>query len=225
MAKMTEVELAEKVVDWLEGKDWDVYQEVQFRQGSKVADIVAVSPMPEPEDIWIIECKTSYGLAVLEQADRWDVSYRSVAVPFARYRARTWIGVAKNYYKVGIIEVFEDISITEKLKPPESQRGNNFLQKKYIKKLSALHKTYAKAGSKGGKHLTPYKESIIAVKEFIRNNPGCSTREIVDSLGALHYSHKSSAKGNLRTALMNYESDWCATFGSPYERPTKFILK
>ena len=227
MAKITEIELAEQVIDWLESKGWDVYQEVQFRQGSKVADIVAIPQMPEceePEDLWIIECKTSYGLAVLDQANRWDVSCRSVAVPFARHRARSWIGVARNYYKVGIIEI-DNGRVEEILKPSENRwTVNSYQQKKYIKSLSELHKTYAKAGSKSGNHLTPYKKSMIAIKEFIKNNPGCSTKEIVDSLGKLHYSHETSAKGNLRTALMNYESDWCAVYGSPYERPTKFAI-
>lgn len=219
MTKKTEIEIAEQVVDWLEGRSWDVYQEVQFSTMGKVADIVAVGG----EELWIVECKTSFGLAVLDQAYSWHVSMRSVAVPFSRNRVQSWMDVARDYYQVGIIEIYED-SVDELIEPPYMQRNFEY-QKTLLKQLSEEHKTFAKAGSQAGSHLTTYKASMILVKEFIEKNPNCSVIEIVNALGKLHYSHETSAKGNLRTALLHYEKDWVEVSSKPLSHPNRFTIK
>ena len=219
MAKITEIELAEQVVDWLEGRGWDVYQEVQFHQMSKVADIVAVGG----EEIWIVECKTSFGLAVLDQAYSWHVAMRSVAVPYSRNRVQSWMDVAKDFYQVGIIEVHGGV-VDEAIEQPYMQRNFEY-QKTLLKHLSDEHKTFANAGSKSGSHLTVYKASMLLVKEFITNNPNCSAIEIVNALGKLHYSHEQSAKGNLRTALVAYEKDWVEVSSKPFTHPYRFTIK
>jgi len=220
MAKKTEIQIAEQVVDWLEGRGWDVYQEVQFHQMSKVADIVAVGG----EELWIVECKTSFGLAVLDQAYSWHVTMRSVAVPFTRTRrVQSWLDVARDYYQVGVIEV-DTGTVTEIIEPPYMQRNFEY-QKTLLKYLSEDHKTFAKAGSKSGSHLTVYKKSIILVKEYISKTPNCSAIEIVNDLGKLHYSCEASAKGNLRTALVAYEKDWVEVSSKPYTHPYRFIIK
>ena len=70
--------LAELVVNWLESQKWDVYQEVQIETYGKIADIVAVLG----NLVWIIECKKSLSLSVMEQAYRWRryANFTSVAV-------------------------------------------------------------------------------------------------------------------------------------------------
>lgn len=65
----SETDLAEKVVEWLQAQQWEVFQEVQLDSFGRIADIVAVSgPL-----LWVIECKTSQSFAVFEQAFQWKM--------------------------------------------------------------------------------------------------------------------------------------------------------
>ena len=96
-----EADLAKVVVSWLNEQHWDVYQEVQIHGFGGVADIVAVQgPL-----VWVIECKTSLSLTVMEQASVWRVHFRSVAVPTGvRHHSRTAAyRVARLFFKVGVL--------------------------------------------------------------------------------------------------------------------------
>jgi hypothetical protein len=201
--KMKETELAQSVITWLQGQHWDVYQEVMFDHGSGVADIVAV----RNNILWIIECKTSYCLDVLEQAARWGTHYRSVAVPSSRSQRN--LHVAEFYYKVGVIYVRGN-DVQEMRTAPMYLHGTQGLRaaKRYKTALLELHKTYAPAGSKGGRHLTPYKLTMMEVRKVIENNPGCSIGFLYDQLGKMHYASKQSFMGSLLDALDKFE-DWC----------------
>ena len=69
--KITEADLGEKLILWLERNGWEVYQEVQFRGYGGIADIVAVRNKPGGSGdkiMWIIELKKSLSLKVMEQA-------------------------------------------------------------------------------------------------------------------------------------------------------------
>ena len=197
---MNETELAASVVSWLQEQHWEIYQEVQYGYMGRVADIVA----RRGDILWIIECKTSYCFCVLEQATRWPVHYRSIAVPWARtprdYR------VALNYYQVGVLEV-EHNSVEEIIDAPLCVRHHKEA-KRIVSSLIDLHKTYALAGSRSGNHLTPYKHTMIEVRKVIENNPGCTIGFLYDQLGKQHYSSKDSFKGNLLKALEDFEK-WC----------------
>lgn len=74
---MKETELAKSIILYLEGHGWDVYQEALI-QGN-IADIVATFG----KLTWIIECKTSLSLKLLEQASAWGgkVNFISIAIP------------------------------------------------------------------------------------------------------------------------------------------------
>ena len=61
----TERELAAPVVEWLSAQHFEVYQEVELH--SRVADIVAV----DGKRVWVIECKRTMSLDLLDQANRW----------------------------------------------------------------------------------------------------------------------------------------------------------
>lgn len=197
---MREIDLAAVIVAWLVEQHWDVYQEVQFGNYGGVADIVAV----RNKILWIIETKTKYGFDVLQQASGWPVHYRSIGIPFSRNRDYR---VAVNYYRVGIIEV-DDWGAKEIVEAPLFAK-NHETAKRYILKLTELHKTYALAGSQSGHHLTPYKHTMIDVRRFIEMHPGCTVKDIYSDLGSLHYSSASSFKGNLVKALCQFEQSWC----------------
>ena len=201
---MKETELAKSVIAWLSDQHWDIYQEVQFTAGSSIADIVAV----KHGIMWIIECKMSYGFTVLQQASQWLAHYRSVAVPSETYHHHRDYSVAKYYYRVGILEVnTKHDDVWEIIKPPIMYRENDLI-KKYRARLTELHKTFAPAGSRGGQHLTPYKETMMDVRKAIEINPGCTIKDLYQSLGKMHYSSADSFKGNLIKALNDFEP-WC----------------
>lgn len=206
-AGKSEQELAERVVAWLEEQHWDVYQEVQPYRSGHIADIMAV----RAGYLWVIECKTSFGFVVLEQANGWRVHYRSVAVSMlkSQTRSRPGIGAAEHYYKVGVIEVGPR-GVRETINAP-LQRHFHRNAKEYIRKLKPEHKKFAQAGSANGGHYTPYNATIANVRAYIDRNPGCTLKEIIDHLGKMHYASDRSAMGSLKMALARWESGWCRT--------------
>ena len=219
---MKETDLAPVLVAWLEAQHWEVYQEVQFRRGGAVADIVAV----RGSLVWIIELKTSLTLKVMEQAAAWPVQFRSAAINWGKADRRMAYRVAKEFFKIGVLElnpVYSDLSggVHEVVVAP-IMRENHTQAKSLIPKLTDLHKTFAPAGSRSGRNLTPYKQTMIAVKEFIEDHPGCTAREIYDELGKLHYANGASTRANLVRSLRIYE-DWAIV--DEESRPIKFSAR
>ncbi|NOS56465.1 MAG: hypothetical protein HOP37_09460 [Cyclobacteriaceae bacterium] len=200
---MSESELAAPLVAWLQDQNWDVYQEVQFRQRGGVADIVAV----RNGIVWIIETKTSYSFKVLDQASSWPVHFRSVAVPKTFSDKRDY-RVARFYYLVGVIEISSGGRIEEIVRPPVFTKNKKAVND-YKQQLTELHKTFASAGSKSGHHLTPYKQTILEVRRVIDENPGCTIKFLYQMLGSMHYANGPSFRGNLLKALCTFENDWC----------------
>lgn len=213
----TEADVARPVVAWLEEQHWDVYQEVQFsKYGGSVADIVAV----RHKLLWIIEVKKSLTLSVLEQAYRWPTPLRSIAVPKAQTPRRMANKLAKEYFKVGVIEVGQ--RVYEAISAPIQRGHYQHSIKYYLPKLKEEHKTFAEAGSTGRGHFTPYKQTIKWVKTFIKQNPSCTINDIYKDLGDCHYAGKASMKSNLQKALDMWEDDWCVV--DKTERPWKFSI-
>lgn len=197
-----ETDLAAKVVQWLQCHHWDVYQEVGHC--GRVADIVC----KQGPVLWVIECKTSLGLNVIDQAYDWrSFAHRvSVAVPappqgkrpprsrgIARYILRT--------FEIGLLIVsgasytsFEDSQVMEELHAPLHRRIIGGL----ADDLRAEQKTWAKAGSADGNHWTPFKATCREVQRYVADHDGCTLKEMVDSVNH-HYASTASAKGSLST--------------------------
>ncbi|KKL45046.1 hypothetical protein LCGC14_2359590, partial [marine sediment metagenome] len=72
--------------------------------------------------------------------------------------------------------------------------------KQIVERLSERHKTFARAGNADGKRWTPFQESAERVKQFIRDNPGCTMKELVNGV-RLHYASPSSARSNLASHI------------------------
>jgi hypothetical protein len=218
---MREVDLAAKVVAWLDDLGWDVYQEVQLYAQGRVCDIVATYG----HLIWAIECKVRTSIEVMYQAAYWPADKRSIAVPNIASNKITWEWekVAEYHYKVGVIRVGmgeENVGVREAvpapfIRQPKRERDN------YHKALTPLHKTYAQAGT-SGQHLTAYKVTMIRVREFIEKYQPCTVPQIVAKLGKMHYASESSAKGNLVKCLTLLE-DWAEVDTS--DRPFVFRIK
>jgi len=180
---MKEQVLAEKVIDYLHTNNWEVYQEVYV---GRVADIVAVKHNLS----WIIECKTSASLKVIEQAYAWNgyANYISVATPSTNY----FFNKVLLQYGIGSICMDSfDVYIINKAK------FERRLFKKDIKKyLCEEQKTYAKAGNNERKVFTPFIKTKIKIQEYIRNNNGCTLKQLVEEIEH-HYSSDQTAKQNI----------------------------
>jgi hypothetical protein len=209
MEKLKEVDLAVPVIAWLEEQHWEVYQEVQF--SSNRVDIAAV----RNNLLWAIECKTSMTFSVLEQAWRWPVHFRSVAVPASK-EERVFVYHIAKHLQVGVLTVGLDgwldgkqyIKVEEVVDAPLI-RLNHGYAKHLISKLLPEHKTSLAAGSAGGGYYTPYKATMDNVRRFIKEHPGCTLKDIMAGLDKYHYSNPTSAKTCIRKALADWESDWC----------------
>lgn len=214
-----ETELAQAVAAWLTEQHWDCYFEVQVYSLGRIADIVAVrGPV-----VYVIECKTSLSLKVLEQASLWRSHLRSIAVPKCKrgpYRSGDRKGayyLARRCLEIGVLEVSKRNLIdgsefwdVVQMVIPKLKRDYHPMAQQIRRALLPEHKTHVAPGSPSVEgRWTPYKSSIRSVRRFIRDNPGCTFREIGEELGKMHYANVGSAIGNLRQALMNWESDWC----------------
>jgi hypothetical protein len=213
---MKETELGELVIEWLqrERPDWEIFQEIRPTKyaGGHIADIVCLNA---EDHVWIIELKTTLNLTVIRQAYMWPVHYRSIAVPIAKRIATRdergwWYRHMKEKMEIGTIGVTEHGYVSEKYAPdgriPEFTGTID-----QIIEICRSGKTegFGQAGGKDGGHWTPYKESIKAVKPFIKANPGCTAKDIIANLGKLHYANEHSARTNLVTNLISVETSWC----------------
>jgi len=200
---MTEQELAKHIVKWLEEEGWEVYQEVSTGALSSIADIVAVKNGLS----WIVECKTRYGLRVLDQACRWlsynSANFISVAVSKTEKRA----GSASWYFHhdkgIGLITVDPGGYVKTSQKPKLIRTINTKSLNNIKNSLCEEHKHFAKAGSDKGGHYTPFKQTVNYVLKYIERHPGTTIKEMIDEVGSLHYSNPQSAKNSIAHYIRN----------------------
>lgn len=198
--KISEIELAERVVNWLKEQGWEIYQEVAF-MSSKIADIVAI----KDNQSWVIECKTSFGLKVLEQAFDWKVfaNYVSVAVPYRSIYKSKIANIILNDLKIGALLISvkgwdESRRVEEYLKPIFYDCGKINI----IKYLHNEQKTWAQAGSKSGNRYTKFKGTVNQIYEYLKLHPGSTLKEIIKNIHH-HYSKDSTAQSAISAWIRN----------------------
>lgn len=196
---MKEVELAEKVVAWLEVQHWDVFQEVQPNAFDRTADIVALSG----NLLWVIECKTSLSLALLEQAIRWRgyANFISIATPNPK-RGSRGSDAAKmflNHFGIGKITVrnrnYNAVSQDHNCKPKLNRQRSNTL----FNAITENHKTWAKAGNSEGIRWTPFQQTCHELANIVKQNPGICFKSAMEKLRH-HYVKDSTA----RSCMLGY---------------------
>lgn len=194
--KISEIEVAAKLVKWLMEQGWEVYQEVQLDYWTTV-DICAVKR--DEKIAWLIEVKTSINKILQRQVNRHRCHYThiSAAVPYPkRYTARRdeFIKELKNR-GIGFIHIHDsgEIEIVNECNPDKDK----FCLKNKNEKLFNLpeeYKTYCMAGSQHG-FLTPYKLTCLNIVDYVKEHPGCSLKEVV--LGVSH--HYKTDQGAIST--------------------------
>lgn len=185
--------LAELVVNWLESQKWDVYQEVQIETYGRVADIVAVLG----NLVWVIECKKSLSLSVMEQAYRWRRYSNFISVAVQRRKgtdSRLFATKVLRTFNVGMLTI--DLGcpsankISEIVRPALNRKG---LTARIKEKLSPIHKTFAKAGNSDGLRWTPFQQTSISIRREVEKCPGITMTELMNKIHH-HYSTESTAR-------------------------------
>ena len=189
MEKLSEIELAKPVVLYLKEHGWDVYQEVLIY--GKVADIVATFG----KLTWIIECKTSLSLKLLEQIYGWrgKANFLSIAIPSNSNPGEGFVKELLIRNKIGMLtinkyaeEVFEYIH-------PQLNRKTINIQK-FIK---PEHKIWAEAGSQHG-YYTPFQRTKQNIEYEIKNYPNGILFKYFIKLTEHHYASEATARSCLR---------------------------
>ncbi len=197
--KISEVELAKKIIEWLELNGWEVFQEVRKEQGQPTADIVA----RKENIVWVIETKTSFTLDVMEQADYWVGKANQVSIGIPSGVTKGW---KDHEFRTKVCEllgigilIFEHEPDTryrsfpdrvrEKLEPPKADK----CLYDWDKILKPEHKTYCEAGSTTSKHrFTPFRHTVDQLIVVVREQPGIVLKEAI-GLIKHHYKKDTTA--------------------------------
>lgn len=186
--KVSEVELAAKVVAWLETDSWDVYQEVDG------ADIVAV----RGSVLWVVECKLVLSFHVLEQAmcRRAQAHCVWVATPPRRQSSRV-VKKFCSYAGIGWISVSGGGDVHVQSRPEFNRHAS---AERLRRLLRPEQKTYAAAGSPTGRAWTPFKETCSSLLRLVRARPGIGLRDAMAEIKH-HYRNDSSARRTMADRL------------------------
>lgn len=190
----TEAALARVVVHWLESLQADVYQEVEHK--GSIADIVAV----RGPELTVIECKTSWSIALLSQALAWRSHAHKVymAGPISK---TTWqVRQLAQELGLGMLEVVvgdpdaEQSYARPRVNELVPSRRWNSRPLTLRSKLRPEHKTAAPAGHAGGGRWTPYRDTCAQILAIVTAQPGIAVRDCIAGTKH-HYATPASARG------------------------------
>lgn len=199
----SENELAKILTVWLRQDGWEVYEEISpYGNNGPRTDLVAT----RGRIIWVIECKRSFSLNVIEQASRWfdKAHFTSAAV----WQPKSSVGIMSQVaakFGFGLITVkindsrSEPFEVYEKGKSAFNRRANTAKIKamlNYDTKASGL------AGLGGKTFRTPFKQTCERISMIVRKSPGIELEEAA-RLAKHHYADDRKAKTNIINAISN----------------------
>ena len=192
----SEVELGRPVVRWLETRGWRVYCEVQPRNYGPVADIVATrGPL-----IWVVELKTRFGLAVIDQAAAWigRVHRVSIATPTTRNRSVVGCRLLESY-GVGWITVLgaDWASVVEPIYPRTCSRVQIESWRTCLAAIGRIALPVEAGTPSAAGRWTPFRQTCHRLTDYVRQHPGCRLKEAIEGISH-HYASAASARGSLR---------------------------
>lgn len=223
---MKETDLYAPVKAWLEHGGHTVYSEVQPKRfTSRRADVFATHGSIDT----VIELKTSLSLTLLDQCAGWGqyahLVYAAVPAPsrylyghlLNRYVPELGIKVMRDH-GIGLLYVDGD-KVYNVLRARLNRRIEPILRDS----LTEYHLTHSPdAGTNAGGHITPYRVTMLRVREFLEKMHDIYDRDsyslrvvdgwvTIDQILSKCETHYSSPKPSTVAALQNYESDWCET--------------
>lgn len=180
----SEADFARGIVASFRERGYTVYQEVAIYSGDKRADIVAVRR--DPQIVTVIETKLCLSLQLMEQCETWlpyaHRVYAAAPVRLTRFAERTLL-----HFGIGLLD-----------SEGEERVRARFLRKPpcvdvLLKKCIPEREDFAEAGNAKGEFWSPWKATCRAVAAFVAKYPGCSLKQIVESVNH-HYRSDSSAR-------------------------------
>mgnify|MGYP001591099230 FL=1 len=184
----SEIELAKPIISYLEEHGWSVYQEV-FING-RIADIVATFG----KLTYIIECKTSLSLKLLEQIYGWRgyANYISIAIPIKSNFCSGFVETFLIKEGIGAFTVDKYSEVYKKIEPKLNRKVIDI--SKFIK---PEHKFWAEAGSQKG-YYTPFQNTKRNIEYNIKKYPNGILFKDFLKLIEYHYRTESTARSCLR---------------------------
>lgn len=198
----SEAELAAVVIQWLEALGADVFQEVECSGG--VADIVA----RVGAELWIIETKVSWSLALLFQAmeRRRDAHRVFIAAPYARglrdaahVCRELGIGVLVVHLGSQGCDAGSGYDLPNVREEVPGQRWNR-RPVALAARLQPEHKTHARAGTNGGRW-TPFRRTCEQLACVVRETPGIALKAAIDAVKH-HYSTGAAARSHMASWIV-----------------------
>lgn len=198
--RVRETDIGAPIVAYLEQQGWDVYQEVKAAYGDPIADVVGVMEHGRARVVWVVECKTTLGLAVLDQALGWlgFAHYVSVAVPPTPCRSRhRAVDYLLKQNGIGWLSV----ALHDPPWPPEVNelQAPRLHRKAYVRKLldalNPAQKHLCPAGSTAGAW-TPFRQTCDALAREAKAQPGITLKAAVDAIRT-HYHSTQTARSCL----------------------------
>lgn len=190
--RLSETDVAQQVVAFLEEQGWEVYKEVQCPNRKVICDIYAVKRARDGavRESWAVEVKTHFGLDVMEQANTWmRYAHRaSIAVPRPKRRARAFGYKICATLGLGVIEV-GPMSVREQI----TARGGRSPK---LPTLVEAQKSY-QAGNSDRSYWTPFKDTVEALVNLVEQNPGIVLEDAV-AMMTHHYKHDRSAVSSIK---------------------------
>jgi hypothetical protein len=189
-----EAEVADRAMAYLSGLGWDCYPEAAFGRGNR-ADIAATWN----GQLWIVECKLSASLSVLDQAIRWVGQAHRVSVCCPGIPS---VGAFMDVLRLHGIGGIAPSSRADEpcfAKPPArlNRAAHRFAQR-LIGKLHPDMKNYT-PGTKAG-FSSPWRRTMDAAILEVKRSGGCTIRHLVDSIQH-HYLTPETARNSLLTWL------------------------
>lgn len=195
----SEAEMAKVVVDHLEKKGWEVWQEVQLYSGGPIADIVA----QKEGVLLIVECKRSFGYRLISDAMNW-VGYAdrvAIAYPQRKFGDKNTENAAAfmiNLYKIEEWKVAKSAyrGYSDTVRPGTPKPQESPLKESVLKTLRDEHKEWAKAGVQNARRVSKFQITCYHLERYVQSNKGVTLKKAVPEI-AHHYASDNSAYGAL----------------------------
>lgn len=236
---MKESDLFPPVKSWLEGNGFQVYSEVSPQRMSTRADVAGITPLLTV----VVELKQTLSLDLIEQAINWipHANYVYVAIPRRKQEVKWLVQNLLKQHGIGLLEVdltTGEIFVRSWRRAPRPRLNRRITD--YIKSsLTEYHLQHSPdGGHAGGGYITPYRITMLKVKELLaavrhgnrrwrvwggisRFFAGDDGKQIdldrdfpdgwIDIKTILQFceTHYASPRASLSHALQSFESDWC----------------
>ena len=198
MTRASEQSLARALVAHLTSQGWTCHEEVEAGPGR--CDVVAVREVEGARVVWAIECKTSFGLAVIAQAARWFGAANVASVCVFRGAAEC-NGLGERlcaHEGIGVLYVSADMErrVIEHVAPTHRVITRTTL----TRRLDAAQVGQDLAGGNGGHH-TRFRATCQRLTAYVEAHPGVPLLAAVKAIEH-HYSSDGAAADALKRRLL-----------------------